>query len=79
MPRENHTPPKQIRIPDHDWERLEQTVGKRHRAAVVVALIRWYNRERGAKLPKRPDQHHSPGLSEPPKGRVGVNGPDTGR
>ena len=53
-PPETHTYPKQIRIPDDDWAKLEQTAGKRNRAAIVIALIRWYNREPGAKLPARP-------------------------
>lgn len=56
MPPETHTTPKQIRIPDDDWTKFEDTAGKRQRAAVIVEFIRWYNREPGAKLPKRP--HH---------------------
>lgn len=55
-PPETHTTPKQIRIPDEDWVKLEQVAGRRHRAAVVIQLIRWYNREPGAKLPKRPGE-----------------------
>ena len=54
VPPENHTTPKQIRIPDEDWVKLERSAGKRQRAAVVVQLIRWFNREPGAKLPERP-------------------------
>jgi hypothetical protein len=54
MPPETHTTPKQIRIPDHDWTKLEHTAGPRNRAAVIIELIRWYNREPGAKLPARP-------------------------
>jgi hypothetical protein len=54
MAPETHTTPKQIRIPDDDWTKFEQTAGKRLRASVIVEFIRWYNREPGAKLPKRP-------------------------
>lgn len=54
MPPETHTVPKQIRIPDEDWEKFEETAGTRQRASVIVQFIRWYNREPGAKLPKRP-------------------------
>lgn len=53
---DSHTTPKQIRIPDDDWAKLERTAGPRNRAAIVVTLIRWYNREPGAKLPHRPDR-----------------------
>jgi hypothetical protein len=53
-PPETHTTPKQIRIPDPDWEKFETTAGKRNRASVVVGFIRWFNREPGAKLPTRP-------------------------
>lgn len=55
--RETHTTPKQVRIPDDDWAKFEQTAGRRNRAAVIVAFIRWFNREPGAHLPKRPDPH----------------------
>lgn len=54
MPPETHTTPKQIRIPDDDWAKFEDNAGKRQRASVIVEFIRWYNREPGAKLPKRP-------------------------
>lgn len=53
-PPETHTTPKQIRIPDDDWTRFEETAGSRRRASVIIEFIRWYNREPGAKLPKRP-------------------------
>lgn len=53
-PPETHTTPKQMRIPDPDWEKFEHTAGKRNRAATVTEFIRWYNREPGAKLPTRP-------------------------
>jgi hypothetical protein len=53
-PPESHTVPKQVRIPDKDWARFEETAGTRKRASVIVEFIRWYNREPGAKLPKRP-------------------------
>lgn len=54
MPPETHTTPKQIRIPDDDWAKFEETAGRRRRAAVIIGFIRWYNREPGAKRPTRP-------------------------
>lgn len=54
MPPETHTPAHAIRIPPEDWAKFEQTAGERRRAPVLLDFIRWYNREPGAKLPKRP-------------------------
>ena len=64
--RENHTTPKQIRIPDDDWTDLEAATGKRQRAAVVVQLIRWYLRRPGAKLPTRPPRHDARSTDDTP-------------
>lgn len=50
----DHTRARPIRISDADWAKFEQRAGERQRASVVVEFIRWYNREPGAKLPKRP-------------------------
>jgi hypothetical protein len=54
VPPETHTTPKQIRISDKAWEKLEKTARPRRRAAVVIELVDWFNREPGAKLPTRP-------------------------
>jgi hypothetical protein len=51
---ETHTRPKQVRIPDEDWEKFKQNAGTRQRAAVLLAFIRWYNGEPGSKLPLPP-------------------------
>jgi hypothetical protein len=53
---DTHTKPKQVRIPDEDWEKFEMNTGKRQRAAVLLAFIRWYNREPGAELPLPPSR-----------------------
>jgi hypothetical protein len=55
VPPENHTTPKQIRIPDEAWKKLEKNAGPRRRAVVINEFVDWFNREPGAKLPKRPD------------------------
>lgn len=52
--KDTHTTPKQVRIPDEDWAKFEETAGRRRRAAVLVEFIRWYNREPGAELPLPP-------------------------
>lgn len=55
MTKDTHTPAVPLRIPRDDWQRFEGTAGPRNRTAVVIEFIRWYNRDPGAKLPKRPD------------------------
>lgn len=50
------TPRRAIRMPDALWERFgeaAQAAGT-DRNAVVRELIRWYVRESGAELPRRP-------------------------
>lgn len=54
-PNPDHTRARPIRVPDEDWTKFERTAGFRQRAAVLLEFIRWYNREPGARLPKRPD------------------------
>ncbi len=56
MPPETHTRARPIRISDADWAKFEDRAGERNRAAVLVQFIRWYNREPGATLPKRPPE-----------------------
>lgn len=51
-----HTKPKQVRIPDEEWEKFKQVAGTRNRAAVLVQFIRWYTGEEGAQLPLPPNR-----------------------
>lgn len=48
------TPRRQIGIAGDQWERLKKLVGERGRGEVIRALVAWYLREPGAKLPERP-------------------------
>ncbi|MEU4410698.1 hypothetical protein AB0F88_39860 [Streptosporangium sp. NPDC023963] len=59
--KETHTPHRPIRVDDELWEKFGQLVGERNRAAIVREFIRWFVRERGAKLPRRPDAGDSSG------------------
>lgn len=52
--RANHTKARQLRIPDDLWKEFGRVAGPRNRASLVIQMIRWYNREPGAKLPARP-------------------------
>jgi hypothetical protein len=47
------TRPRQIRIPNERWERFDE-LAEPTRAKVVNDFIAWFNREPGAKLPRRP-------------------------
>jgi hypothetical protein len=47
------TPKQTIRVDPTLWVRFGVAVGDR--AAALRAFMRWYLREPGAKLPKRPD------------------------
>jgi hypothetical protein len=46
-----------VRIPDRRWDAVDAAAKAAGvtRTAVVNALLAWYAREPGAKLPKRPD------------------------
>ena len=59
MPPESHTPGRLIRIPDRYWIPFGRIAGGRQRSALIVAFIRWYIGEPGAKLPKRPPDTRS--------------------
>lgn len=48
------TPIRPIRVEAALWEAFGRLVGPRNRSAVIREFIRWYVRERGAQLPKRP-------------------------
>lgn len=50
--KETHTTNRVIRMGD-EWEDLAAVVGKRQRAAHIRALVQWWLREPGAKLPER--------------------------
>ncbi|MFC7330784.1 hypothetical protein [Marinactinospora rubrisoli] len=51
---DKHTPHRPIRVDQDLWDRFGELAGDRSRAEVVREFIRWYVRERGAKLPERP-------------------------
>ncbi|MBV8932047.1 MAG: hypothetical protein JOZ47_14020 [Kutzneria sp.] len=56
MPDQPKTPQRAIRVPDHRWiaaGHASTSVGK-NRSEIINALLAWYLREPGAKLPKRP-------------------------
>jgi hypothetical protein len=48
------TPRRQIALSGDLWDRLGLLVGDRGRSEVIRALVAWYLREPGAKLPERP-------------------------
>jgi len=50
----SHTPHRPIRVEQTLWDKFGALVGPRERAEVIRQFIRWYVREPGAKLPKRP-------------------------
>lgn len=54
-PPESHTPTTPIRIDRELWARFGDAAGARNRSAVLRDFIRWYLREPGARMPKRPD------------------------
>lgn len=53
---EHHTPLRQLRIPDDEWEALGEAVGDRNRTRLVRTFIRWYLRWPGNKQPDRPTE-----------------------
>jgi hypothetical protein len=48
------TPRRQIALVDELWDRLGFLAGDRGRSEAIRALVAWYLREPGAKLPERP-------------------------
>lgn len=55
-PATGETPSQSVRISDARWEAADhgaRAVGS-DRAKVINQLLAWFNREPGAKLPKRP-------------------------
>ena len=52
--KDRHTHRVVISLPAPFWARLGKLVGNRNRSGVVRALVAWYLREPGAKLPERP-------------------------
>lgn len=59
-PDDNNTPIQPVRIPPWLWVAFGKAVGNRRRAAVIREFMRWYIRDPGAKLPKRPDPSEEP-------------------
>lgn len=51
---------RNISIDDPLWDRFEATVGPRGRAAVMRALLAYWLREPGAKMPDRPPRLEMP-------------------
>lgn len=43
-----------VSVPKRYWERLGLLVGTKRRSEIIRALLAWYLREPGAKLPERP-------------------------
>ena len=43
-----------ISLPNKDWKDLGAAVGDTNRAATIRALVAWFLRRPGAKLPERP-------------------------
>ena len=56
MPDQPKTQHRSIRIPDDRWDLADRTARSigMDRAKLVNALLAWFNREHGAKLPQRP-------------------------
>lgn len=51
--KDTHTTNRVVRLGE-EWDDLGATAGGRKRAEVIRALVRWYLRYPGAKLPVRP-------------------------
>lgn len=52
------TPHHAVRAPDDLWKMFGANVeraGEKDRSDVLRQFMRWYNRESGAKMPRRPD------------------------
>ncbi|MFG1776636.1 hypothetical protein ACGFIG_09425 [Micromonospora sp. NPDC049048] len=54
MPNQPKTPIQRFRLDAELWKRFGE-VARPTRSAVLVEFVRWYLRERGAKMPVRPD------------------------
>lgn len=56
-PPTGHTFVARARVPKDRWDRFETNTAQvgSDRSKVLNEFIAWYNREAGAKLPKRPD------------------------
>jgi hypothetical protein len=51
--KDTHTTNRVVRLGE-EWDDLGEAAGNRKRAEVIRALVRWYLRYPGAKLPQRP-------------------------
>jgi hypothetical protein len=58
--KETHTTNRVVRLGE-EWDNLAKVAGKRKRAEVIRALVRWYLRYPGARLPERPPSRRDPG------------------
>lgn len=54
MPNAPHTPRQTVRVDSDLWARFGALVGQRERSNLIRQFIRWYLREPGVTLPKRP-------------------------
>lgn len=61
MPDQPKTQHRSVRIPDDLWQEADAAAkaAGTDRATVINSCLRWYVREPGAKLPKRPDGPHA--------------------
>lgn len=57
MPNAPKTPNHTVRIPDERWAAVDEVAKATgtDRPTAINALLAWYTRERGARLPKRAD------------------------
>ncbi|MFG3228138.1 hypothetical protein ACGF07_25600 [Kitasatospora sp. NPDC048194] len=58
--KDSHTTNRVVRIGDDDWKDLGERAGERNRAEIIRALVAWYLRRPGAKLPERPPAPKDP-------------------
>lgn len=54
MPNQPKTPIQRFRLDAELWQRFGD-IARPNRSAVLVEFVRWYVRERGAAMPKRPE------------------------
>jgi hypothetical protein len=54
MPNQPKTPLRRLRVDEELWEAFG-IVAEPDRSAVIRDFMRWYVRETGAKMPKRPE------------------------
>lgn len=60
MPNQPKTPLRNVRVDDDLWERLGEVADQQEtdRSAIIRALVAWFVREPGAKMPTRPSEEN---------------------